>query len=1462
MDAAIPEEDPNAMDHASMVERILQSQRMLQDTFAGGRVPVDEEIKGRLMMATFLIQSYDALRHPPFIDVAIQHLETVLRRAAPDSPEYPGYLGKLAQARMSEYLAIDSRHALDLAVQKGHQALDAARAVDLQNDKPEVHSSILTELAHARSLRHQISKDPEDLDIAIVCTMELSKIASAGSDLHRLSLNNLASQLRRRSAQNQDPADLDEATRLTSVLLDMTATESIHYALAKGQLASIAYERFSQTESPADLDDAIEHGERCLRDVPDEHQMLIIILLILVGAYEARYEDRKVLSDLAELVRHGERLSSVIPLTHSDWARHFEQYLKHTEQYMSQEPSPELLSRILPQLRKQIDQVNTEDTRLERCQLHFSNLLGHQYSISSEFHDFVGLVDFFSHMIDTRNRAARRPGSTRQAVESRWISELKLNVNRLTQSSSDNPMRELAEQEIFGAFLSLRTPGKAAAIVLTELYDEHHIRLSVLVNAMAENRTLSELQLDTEVQSYAIRGENDARKSQRQTTSRTSDHAPESGSREPAEASSSRRVRTDAQRTEQLRPPSYVTESGLRQLSIDPETGNVIFDLSGLIADKLGYDPNVTLSPAEFLAREEAQEQQAIDRARSQERHPNTDLCRMCRDFARVLRPSEEGFELTAENCILPFGNFYQLMGRQHCKICRLIYAAITTSTGELNPQLSAIDLEIQGTRLSTGTLSSGEKVMRVDYGLKHVCDLRVITQRNRKQAIRQAWEEANPSSQASSVESFDNLSSGQGHQQLNLRQIKGWLNNCDHVHGSSCNSEKSDYLAASDMPVIFIDVVDDCLVAKTTKEKYYALSYVWGAVDMHQTTKANIKARKQHLSLSRIGFPKTITDAMSFVRSLGDRFLWIDALCIAQDDHQQLARDIPRMNIVYGKSFATLVAVSGEDADGGLPGVRPSSRPPQEVSKIRVSGRSPVLDYDSRSEQFDEICLIASPPALHLALDTSRWITRGWIFQERLLSRRCVYFFPDAVYFQCGMETLSECSANEVYSSSLFGKTPMRDEHILKRANHDNPLNDVDKMSYQPIPRRNFWAFEVYKRLIEVYTRRQFSFKGNILRGFAGVFAVLNRHFHGETVFGLPVAIFPHALLWSPAARLPRRGCRLPTPSDTSMGKPDRQFPSWSWAGWDGPVEYRLFNLTGGDTKLPTLSVARFRIGSGASQKIIKSGEFSSGLVEELPADDPANSLYIPIEHEQTSGISDHESTTGNSKTTDNERKPIVATDSKEQETKDDRKGKGRARDFSQIETPVGLIGDPSHQTTWVVAPPQSPQEPWDPVDELTILSFEASTLPFTSFRLSPEKEYLSKQSHIHTATQQAVRRIYDSRGQHCGLWWEQAGYGYVGLDMESARAAEQQIHLVAISRYGSVWHARKGLDRVEGEIPFFDHDVYRATGPGSLVVNVLVVDADLDRPEDVGYRCTVAVIHGQAWLDAEPRKRTVRIA
>jgi hypothetical protein len=99
------------------------------------------------------------------------------------------------------------------------------------------------------------------------------------------------------------------------------------------------------------------------------------------------------------------------------------------------------------------------------------------------------------------------------------------------------------------------------------------------------------------------------------------------------------------------------------------------------------------------------------------------------------------------------------------------------------------------------------------------------------------------------------------------------------------------------------------------------ALSYVWGEDPFFRTTKSEFTSlqRKGGLRESHIILPKTIKDAMLVVEMIGERFLWVDSLCIIQDDAAHKKEMISAMGSLYMHSLLTIVAMTGCNADAGL---------------------------------------------------------------------------------------------------------------------------------------------------------------------------------------------------------------------------------------------------------------------------------------------------------------------------------------------------------------------------------------------------------------------------------------------------------------------------------------------------------------------------------------------------------------
>ncbi|KAF2176596.1 hypothetical protein K469DRAFT_722215 [Zopfia rhizophila CBS 207.26] len=115
----------------------------------------------------------------------------------------------------------------------------------------------------------------------------------------------------------------------------------------------------------------------------------------------------------------------------------------------------------------------------------------------------------------------------------------------------------------------------------------------------------------------------------------------------------------------------------------------------------------------------------------------------------------------------------------------------------------------------------------------------------------------------------------------------------------------------------------------------------------------------------------------------------------------------------------------------------------------------------------------------------------------------------------------------------------------------------------------------------------RDLSHKEDILNAFSGMLAVLNEYMEGDIINGIPAPVFDLAVLWAPAAKISRRGCQLRFVNE--QGMTDTDFPSWSWAGWTGPVEYRLLEeMLSTEEALPTPLIPSYIIKVDGSVKTI----------------------------------------------------------------------------------------------------------------------------------------------------------------------------------------------------------------------------------------------------------------------------------
>lgn len=233
----------------------------------------------------------------------------------------------------------------------------------------------------------------------------------------------------------------------------------------------------------------------------------------------------------------------------------------------------------------------------------------------------------------------------------------------------------------------------------------------------------------------------------------------------------------------------------------------------------------------------------------------------------------------------------------------------------------------------------------------------------------------------------------------IDIPRICRWPLYCDTHHRQSCHELPKWKTLERPPSMILIDVVGWQLIQVTQHRRYVALSYVWGRIpDVLETTKKNFPDLQQTGALasqpwtSRLS--NTVRDAILFTRSMGEQYLWVDRLCIIQDDDLHKTDQLKWMASIYACSYFTVIAVDGADANYGLRGVSHTSFPRM---------------YNQTVLQFSQTCSMMQAPVRESQFNMKEWHRRGWTFQERCLSNRNIIFFQGRVFWDCCQSTWTE---------------------------------------------------------------------------------------------------------------------------------------------------------------------------------------------------------------------------------------------------------------------------------------------------------------------------------------------------------------------------------------------------------------------------------------------------------------------
>jgi len=177
----------------------------------------------------------------------------------------------------------------------------------------------------------------------------------------------------------------------------------------------------------------------------------------------------------------------------------------------------------------------------------------------------------------------------------------------------------------------------------------------------------------------------------------------------------------------------------------------------------------------------------------------------------------------------------------------------------------------------------------------------------------------------------------------LDYDLIRHWIARCETQH-PHCRERLASESDISNEGLLVIDVLHKCLVPAPETCRYIALSYVWGNATQVQLRKDNLLELSREDSLSDACIPATIRDAMTLVEKLGERYLWVDALCIVSDDAAIRQAAISNMDNIYSGSILTVVAGTCNSADDALRGVS-TTRHCKQVTR-EISPEVTLLAY------------------------------------------------------------------------------------------------------------------------------------------------------------------------------------------------------------------------------------------------------------------------------------------------------------------------------------------------------------------------------------------------------------------------------------------------------------------------------------------------------------------------------------
>lgn len=280
---------------------------------------------------------------------------------------------------------------------------------------------------------------------------------------------------------------------------------------------------------------------------------------------------------------------------------------------------------------------------------------------------------------------------------------------------------------------------------------------------------------------------------------------------------------------------------------------------------------------------------------------------------------------------------------------------------------------------------------------------------------------------------------------------------------------------------------------------QWCALSYCWGGPQKETAVQADFNNPRRQKRVMLKSLPRTILDAMIVARGLGVPYIWVDSLCILQDDPEDLAEELSKIPKIYGDALLTISASKALTSGEGF-------LAPRAFSSF---GYPPVRLQFEALDGFQSLLYQRSELGLEEAIDQ-----RAWTLQESFLSTREIRFDSNEISWSC----LTEYNNN-------YG----RDDQL-----------ELSLLSYRRTEPSELKPCSSRELLLGRFWNRKLTFQADKLLAFSAVEAVLKHHPEDRYLAGMWSSELPKALFWNVSKS---SGNRRPL---------EYRAPSWSWASID----------------------------------------------------------------------------------------------------------------------------------------------------------------------------------------------------------------------------------------------------------------------------------------------------------------------